>query len=145
MVKVEAWFADQGENRPLLQSGPSAEAFPLSLRLTLTPSAPLALSIMAPSLSDSASSLDEFIQTQCSRTDQQTHIYDYPWELVVASYMIRYPRHPLVPVLLNAELVEDSVDEATQKRILTRRCSINIEAPMYLIHAFSISTVCSRL
>jgi hypothetical protein len=67
--------------------------------------------------------------TQCTRTSVQTFLYDHCWEQVVSSYMLRFPRHPRMPVVIGTQLLSDQIDSQSKVRNLVRRCTIDIEAP----------------
>lgn len=69
--------------------------------------------------------------SQCTWAPLQTHVYDYSWEQVISSYMLRFPKHPRLPVLLNSEVLEDQLDIEQRKRRIVRQCFIDIEAPKY--------------
>ena len=59
----------------------------------------------------------------------QTYEYDFPWELVVDAYFMRYPTHERLPVLLRTEVTSDHTDPATGIRSIERLCTVDIEAP----------------
>ncbi|XP_053675655.1 protein real-time [Anopheles nili] len=64
--------------------------------------------------------------------ESPVRIYKYPFELVVAAYERRFPTCPQMPIVLDCEVIEDSVYENGSRRDTKRRCKIAVEAP-YLI------------
>ena len=71
----------------------------------------------------------------CSKTSLQTFTYNYPWEQTVSSYMLRFPKNHLMPVLLGSEVIGDSFDAALRCRTIVRKCFIDIEAPQWVKRA----------
>ena len=67
--------------------------------------------------------------SKCTWAPLQTHLYEQSWEQVMTAYMLRFPRHPRLPVLLGAEIIEDRLDRAAGRRRIVRQCTIDIEAP----------------
>ncbi|XP_050077208.1 protein real-time isoform X1 [Anopheles maculipalpis] len=64
--------------------------------------------------------------------ESPVRIYKYPFELVVAAYERRFPTCPQMPIVLDCEIIEDSVYDDGARRDTKRRCKIAVEAP-YLI------------
>lgn len=64
--------------------------------------------------------------------ESPVRIYKYPFELVVAAYERRFPTCPQMPIVLDCEVIEDSVFDNGARRDTKRRCKIAVEAP-YLI------------
>jgi hypothetical protein len=67
--------------------------------------------------------------SKCSKTSMQTFVYDYPWEMVVSSYFLRFPMHPKLPILLETQIISDHIDPASQRRLFVRKCTIDVDAP----------------
>ena len=67
----------------------------------------------------------------CTKTALQTFVYDFPWEHTISAYMLRFPKHAILPVLLDSEVLSDEINQETKIRTIIRKCMIDIEAPMY--------------
>ncbi|XP_053692760.1 protein real-time isoform X2 [Sabethes cyaneus] len=61
--------------------------------------------------------------------ESPVRIYKYPFELVMAAYERRFPTCPQMPIVLDCEIVEDTVSNNGAKRETTRRCKLAVEAP----------------
>ncbi|XP_041938994.1 SEC14-like protein 1 isoform X1 [Alosa sapidissima] len=59
-------------------------------------------------------------------------VYKYPFELVMAAYVRRFPSCPLIPMFVCGEVVreEESDDGATHR--VERRCTVDVDAPRLL-------------
>lgn len=59
-------------------------------------------------------------------------VYKHPFELVMAAYVRRFPRCPLIPVFVDSEIISESQSEDGSVLLTERRCTIDIEAPRLL-------------
>ncbi|KAI3653581.1 hypothetical protein MP228_001528 [Amoeboaphelidium protococcarum] len=74
----------------------------------------------------------------CTKTALQEFVYDYPWEQVVSSYMMRFPKHPSLPVLMHSEVISDTVNEATGVRVIVRKAELEVDAPGWFKKAIGL-------
>ncbi|EPZ36129.1 PRELI/MSF1 domain-containing protein [Rozella allomycis CSF55] len=66
----------------------------------------------------------------------ETFVYEYDWDLVIESYMRRYPKHPRFPVLRDTKIVKEERDG--QKYYVERQCFVEAEAPGWLKRSFGV-------
>ncbi|XP_047428780.1 SEC14-like protein 1 [Mugil cephalus] len=59
-------------------------------------------------------------------------VYKYPFELIMAAYVRRFPKCPLIPVFVDSEIVAQNESEDGSTLVTERRCTIDIEAPRLL-------------
>ncbi|KAG8233618.1 hypothetical protein J437_LFUL001029 [Ladona fulva] len=59
-------------------------------------------------------------------------VYKYPFELVMAAYMRRFPTCPLIPVFVGCEILSDYTSPDGAETVTERRCKLNVEAPYLL-------------
>eukprot|EP00117_Sycon_ciliatum_P008465 scpid56684/ scgid3090/ SEC14-like protein 1 len=60
------------------------------------------------------------------------YVYKYPFEMVMAAYIRRFPRTEHIPILADTEIVEEETSEDGMEIRTKRRCKLVVEAP-YLI------------
>ena len=82
----------------------------------------------------------------CTKTSLQQFTYDFEFGLVVSSYMLRYPHHPRLVVLMDSHVLKDTIFELDDEdnvvepdiqpvghkrkvRMLVRRCFLDVDAP----------------
>ncbi|XP_015801446.1 SEC14-like protein 1 [Nothobranchius furzeri] len=59
-------------------------------------------------------------------------VYKHPFELVMAAYMRRFPKCPLIPVFVDSEIISQSQSDDGSTVVTKRRCTIDVEAPRLL-------------
>lgn len=59
-------------------------------------------------------------------------VYKYPFELIMAAYVRRFPKCPLIPVLVDCQVLSESQNEDGSVLVTERRCTIDIEIPRLL-------------
>lgn len=59
-------------------------------------------------------------------------VYKHPFELIMAAYVRRFPKCPLIPVFVDSEIVSESQSEDGSVLVTERRCTIDVEAPRLL-------------
>uniref|UniRef100_A0A8D3AV11 SEC14-like protein 1 n=1 Tax=Scophthalmus maximus TaxID=52904 RepID=A0A8D3AV11_SCOMX len=59
-------------------------------------------------------------------------VYKHPFELIMAAYVRRFPKCPLIPVFVNSEVVSKNESEDGSTLVTERRCTIDIDAPRLL-------------
>uniref|UniRef100_A0A665V695 SEC14-like protein 1 n=1 Tax=Echeneis naucrates TaxID=173247 RepID=A0A665V695_ECHNA len=59
-------------------------------------------------------------------------VYKHPFELIMAAYIRRFPKCPLIPVFAGSEVVSENQSEDGAVLITERRCTIDIDAPRLL-------------
>ncbi|XP_041825273.1 SEC14-like protein 1 [Melanotaenia boesemani] len=59
-------------------------------------------------------------------------VYKHPFELIMAAYVRRFPKCPLIPVFVDSEIIRQSQNEDGSVVVTERRCTIDIEAPRLL-------------
>ncbi|XP_058814646.1 protein real-time isoform X3 [Topomyia yanbarensis] len=61
--------------------------------------------------------------------ESSVRIYKYPFELVMAAYERRFPTCPQMPIVLDCEVIEDTITDNGAKRETKRRCKLAVDAP----------------
>ncbi|KAK7939688.1 hypothetical protein WMY93_003014 [Mugilogobius chulae] len=56
-------------------------------------------------------------------------VYKYPFELIMEAYVRRFPKCPLIPVLVDCQVLSESETEDGSVLVTERRCTIDIEIP----------------
>ncbi|KAF7663296.1 hypothetical protein LDENG_00214340 [Lucifuga dentata] len=59
-------------------------------------------------------------------------VYKHPFELIMAAYVRRFPKCPLIPVFVDSEIVSESQSEDGSTLVTERRCMIDVDAPRLL-------------
>ncbi|TWW69618.1 SEC14-like protein 1 [Takifugu flavidus] len=59
-------------------------------------------------------------------------VYKHPFELIMAAYMRRFPKCPLIPVFVDSEVIGENHSDDGAVSVTERRCVIDIEAPRLL-------------
>lgn len=59
-------------------------------------------------------------------------VYKHSFELIMAAYVRRFPKCPLIPVFVDSEVVSENQSEDGSTVITQRRCTIDIDAPRLL-------------
>ncbi|XP_068435212.1 SEC14-like protein 1 [Clinocottus analis] len=59
-------------------------------------------------------------------------VYKHPFELIMAAYVRRFPKSPLIPVFVDSEVLSESQSKDGVTVVTERRCVIDIEAPRLL-------------
>ncbi|XP_071448001.1 SEC14-like protein 1 isoform X2 [Hetaerina americana] len=59
-------------------------------------------------------------------------VYKYPFELVMAAYLRRFPTCSLIPVFVGSEILADCTSNDGAETVTERRCKLNVEAPYLL-------------
>ncbi|XP_034567822.1 SEC14-like protein 1 [Notolabrus celidotus] len=59
-------------------------------------------------------------------------VYKHPFELIMAAYMRRFPKCPLIPVFVDSEIIKENQSQDGSTLVTERRCVIDIEAPRLL-------------
>ncbi|XP_075999333.1 SEC14-like protein 1 [Genypterus blacodes] len=59
-------------------------------------------------------------------------VYKHSFELIMAAYVRRFPKCPLIPVFVDSEIINESQTEDGSILIVERRCTIDIDAPRLL-------------
>ncbi|XP_038552596.1 SEC14-like protein 1 [Micropterus salmoides] len=59
-------------------------------------------------------------------------VYKHPFELIMAAYLKRFPKCPLIPVFVDSEITSESQSEDGSTLVTERRCVIDIDAPRLL-------------
>ncbi|KAM9844107.1 SEC14-like protein 1 [Aulostomus maculatus] len=59
-------------------------------------------------------------------------VYKHPFELIMAAYMRRFPKCPLIPVFVDSEVISESQSQDGSTLVTERRCVIDIDAPRLL-------------
>lgn len=59
-------------------------------------------------------------------------VYKHPFELIMAAYVRRFPKSPLIPVFVDSEIVNETQSKDGSTVVTERRCMIDIEAPRLL-------------
>ncbi|XP_072298626.1 SEC14-like protein 1 [Eucyclogobius newberryi] len=56
-------------------------------------------------------------------------VYKHPFELIMEAYVRRFPKCPLIPVLVDCQVLSESQSEDGSVLVTERRCTIDIEIP----------------
>ncbi|KAM9744808.1 SEC14-like protein 1 isoform 1-T2 [Menidia menidia] len=59
-------------------------------------------------------------------------VYKHPFELIMAAYVRRFPKCPLIPVFIDSEIISQTENEDGSVVVTQRRCTIDVEAPRLL-------------
>ncbi|CAI5674834.1 unnamed protein product [Oreochromis niloticus] len=59
-------------------------------------------------------------------------VYKHPFELIMAAYVRRFPKCPLIPMFVDSEIISESQSDDGCVLVTERRCTIDIEAPRLL-------------
>jgi len=59
------------------------------------------------------------------------YTYELPVEIYFEIYNSRFPRHPLFPYLLDAEVIDESEDSETKTYSMKRKIKLDIDAPSW--------------
>lgn len=59
-------------------------------------------------------------------------VYKHPFELIMAAYVRRFPKCPLIPVLVDCQVLSERENEDGSVLVTERRCTIDIEIPRLL-------------
>ncbi|XP_039979510.1 SEC14-like protein 1 [Xiphias gladius] len=59
-------------------------------------------------------------------------VYKHPFELIMAAYVRRFPKCPLIPVFLDSEIISENQSEDGSTLVTKRHCMIDIDAPRLL-------------
>ncbi|XP_070703755.1 SEC14-like protein 1 [Pempheris klunzingeri] len=59
-------------------------------------------------------------------------VYKHPFELIMAAYVRRFPKCPLIPVFVDSEIISESQSKDGSTVVTERRCVIDIDAPRLL-------------
>uniref|UniRef100_A0A3Q3X303 SEC14 like lipid binding 1 n=1 Tax=Mola mola TaxID=94237 RepID=A0A3Q3X303_MOLML len=59
-------------------------------------------------------------------------VYKHPFELIMAAYVRRFPKCPLIPVFVSSEIINESQSDDGSVLLTERRCVIDIDAPRLL-------------
>ncbi|XP_071330211.1 SEC14-like protein 1 [Trachinotus anak] len=59
-------------------------------------------------------------------------VYKHPFELIMAAYVRRFPKCPLIPVFVDSEIISEKQSEDGSALVTERRCMIDIDAPRLL-------------
>lgn len=59
-------------------------------------------------------------------------VYKHPFELIMAAYVRRFPKCPLIPMFVDSEIISESQSDDGCVLLTERRCTIDIEAPRLL-------------
>ncbi|XP_068605936.1 SEC14-like protein 1 [Brachionichthys hirsutus] len=59
-------------------------------------------------------------------------VYTHPFELIMAAYMRRFPKCPLIPVFVGSEVISETQSKDGSTLVTERRCMIDIDAPRLL-------------
>ncbi|KAM4635686.1 SEC14-like protein 1 [Polymixia lowei] len=59
-------------------------------------------------------------------------VYKHPFELIMAAYVRRFPKCPLIPVFVDSEVISESQSEDGSTVITERRCMVDVDAPRLL-------------
>ncbi|CAK6963299.1 SEC14-like protein 1 [Scomber scombrus] len=56
-------------------------------------------------------------------------VYKHPFELIMAAYVRRFPKCPLIPIFVDSEVISESQSEDGSTLVTERRCKIEADAP----------------
>ncbi|XP_059900379.1 SEC14-like protein 1 [Gadus macrocephalus] len=59
-------------------------------------------------------------------------VYKHPFELIMAAYVRRFPKCPLIPVFLDSEVMSETHSPDGAVTVTERRCMVDVEAPRLL-------------
>jgi len=59
-------------------------------------------------------------------------VYKYPFELIMAAYVRRFPTCEMIPIMAETEIFEEHHSEDGAEEELHRRCKLHVEAPYLL-------------
>ncbi|XP_024128515.1 SEC14-like protein 1 [Oryzias melastigma] len=59
-------------------------------------------------------------------------VYKYPFELVMAAYVRRFPKCALIPMFVDSEVINQSRSKDGSVLVTERRCTIDVDAPRLL-------------
>lgn len=59
-------------------------------------------------------------------------VYKHPFEMIMAAYVRRFPKCPLIPVFVDSEIISESQSKDGSTLVTERRCTIDIDAPRLL-------------
>ncbi|XP_023252913.1 SEC14-like protein 1 [Seriola lalandi dorsalis] len=59
-------------------------------------------------------------------------VYKRPFELIMAAYVRRFPKCPLIPVFVDSEIISENQSGDGSTLVTERRCTIDIDAPRLL-------------
>ncbi|XP_073350460.1 SEC14-like protein 1 [Pagrus major] len=59
-------------------------------------------------------------------------VYKHPFELIMAAYVRRFPKCPLIPVFVDSEIISENHSKDGSTLVTERRCVIDIDAPRLL-------------
>uniref|UniRef100_A0A8C5B7F3 SEC14-like protein 1 n=1 Tax=Gadus morhua TaxID=8049 RepID=A0A8C5B7F3_GADMO len=59
-------------------------------------------------------------------------VYKNPFELIMAAYVRRFPKCPLIPVFLDSEVMSETHSPDGAVTVTERRCMVDVEAPRLL-------------
>ncbi|XP_033826995.1 SEC14-like protein 1 [Periophthalmus magnuspinnatus] len=59
-------------------------------------------------------------------------VYKYPFELIMEAYVRRFPKCPLIPVLVDCQILSETHSDDGSVVVTERRCTIDIEIPRLL-------------
>ncbi|XP_071374807.1 SEC14-like protein 1 [Centroberyx affinis] len=59
-------------------------------------------------------------------------VYKHPFELIMAAYVRRFPKCPLIPVFVDSEVISESNSEDGSTLVTERRCMVDVDAPRLL-------------
>uniref|UniRef100_A0A3P9INE0 SEC14-like protein 1 n=1 Tax=Oryzias latipes TaxID=8090 RepID=A0A3P9INE0_ORYLA len=59
-------------------------------------------------------------------------VYKYPFELVMAAYVRRFPKCALIPMFVDSEVINQSRSQDGSVLVTERRCTIDVDAPRLL-------------
>lgn len=70
--------------------------------------------------------------TMVQEYQSPVRVYKHPFELIMAAYMRRFPKCPLIPVFVDSEVISETQNEDGSVSVTERRCTIDIDAPRLL-------------
>eukprot|EP01050_Picozoa_sp_SAG11_P031372 SAG11_NODE_9720_length_886_cov_0.841169_1_plen_141_part_00 len=78
------------------------------------------------------SSMVADVPPEGGRRCTQTHVYEHPWERVLAAYNSRFPTHPRMPLLKSTAVSDESMDEETGILTYHRDIVLTADVPWVL-------------
>ncbi|XP_062381807.1 SEC14-like protein 1 [Sardina pilchardus] len=59
-------------------------------------------------------------------------VYKFPFELIMAAYVRRFPSCPLIPMFVCSEVIKEEESEDGATHCVQRRCTVDVDAPRLL-------------
>jgi len=78
--------------------------------------------------------LEQFIELEnmVQKYKSPVRVYKFPFELVMAAYVRRFPTCDLIPLLVGTDVLKEETSEDGSIQVIERRCKLNVDAPYLL-------------